>query len=356
MRHWRVAPVVAAILLIGAGPAPGSVSRDALLLNREGGAISIVDAATGHARRLTRGSEAVWSPRGDRFAFTHGGDLFVLQVVGRGVRRLTTDGLVQHNPVWSPDGKRIAYLQQHPVDHRLPLGPTDDVAVIELDTSDLVQLTTDPDNKLRLSWSPDGETLAYEIHRRFRTIVALIDAATGKPVGNRFDGSYPIWSPSGRRVAYVSADQRRALLVVARSDGSAARILFRGARDEGIDRIAWSPGGRLLCFVYVGGSAIGPRLEVVDTVTARTRRVPRVRNPAGWLPVAGEAIALPTPVRNFDDLPAWSPDGRRIAFVRYEPRHRSYVLAVVNRDATNLRVLLRSKRSIGAPLWRPRSR
>jgi Tol biopolymer transport system component len=325
MRHWRVSPVVAAILLIAASPSPASVSRDALLLNREGGAISIVDVPTGHARRVTRGSEGVWSPRGDRFAFTRGGDLFVLQVDGRGLRRLTTDGLAEHNPVWSPDGTRIAYLQQHPADNRLPLGPTDDVAVVELHTGDVIQLTTDPDNKRRLSWSPDGKTLAYEIHRRFGTIVALIDAATGEPVGNRFDGSYPIWSPGGRRIAYVSAYRRRALLVVARSDGSAARILFRGARDVGIDQIAWSPGGRFLCFVYAGGTAIGPRLELADTVTARTRRVPRVRSPAGWLPVSGEAIALPPPAGNFDDSPTWSPDGRRIAFVRYERRHRGYV-------------------------------
>jgi dipeptidyl aminopeptidase/acylaminoacyl peptidase len=57
-----------------------------------------------------------------------------------------------------------------------------------------------------------------------------------------------------------------------------------------------------------------------------------------------------------DHAPAWSPDGRRIAFERYDGAIGRYALGVANRDGTELHFFLGSKHSVGTPAWRPRVR
>jgi Tol biopolymer transport system component len=347
----RLSGFAVLLVLSAAGASAAVVPRDALLLSNASGAISIVDVATGQSRHVSPGSEAVWSPRGARVAFTRTGDVFVVNVSGAQLRRLTRDELVQHNPVWSPDGTHIAFLEQHPTLVTPGSGPQDDVAVVDLRTGAVTRLTGDRDNKLALTWAPDGRTLAYESHRFRRRTVVLIDAVTGEPVGVRADGSYPIWSPDARRIAYVGVSGERASLVVSRSDGSRPRILFRGTRDVGVGDISWSPGGRFIVFVYGGWSVSRTRLQLADTVTGRVR--PLTGGASAWTPLTGSALPLAASANSVDFAPAWSPDGRRIAFGRYDGRQRRYVVAVVDRDA-NVRVLLRSKRPLGAPLWRPR--
>ena len=46
-------------------------------------------------------------------AFIYAGDLFVADTSGNGVQRLTTDDGVESNPVFSPDGRTIAFSAQY---------------------------------------------------------------------------------------------------------------------------------------------------------------------------------------------------------------------------------------------------
>jgi TolB protein len=53
-------------------------------------------------------TDPAWSPDGTRIVFKGGGGLFVLNVDGSGLRRLTFDWR-DNRPAWSPDGRKIAY-------------------------------------------------------------------------------------------------------------------------------------------------------------------------------------------------------------------------------------------------------
>ena len=49
------------------------------------------------------------SPNGQTVAFSYKGDLFTVPVTGGAARQLTSNAAYDARPVWSPDGKRIAF-------------------------------------------------------------------------------------------------------------------------------------------------------------------------------------------------------------------------------------------------------
>ena len=67
-------------------------------------------------RRLTSeawGGELAWSPLGNKIAFVSRRDgnaeIYVMNADGSGQRNLTRNTVGDRNPVWSPDGRRIAF-------------------------------------------------------------------------------------------------------------------------------------------------------------------------------------------------------------------------------------------------------
>jgi Tol biopolymer transport system component len=63
-------------------------------------------------RRVDFGSSPAWSPNGQRFAYSTGGEIFTCEVGGcRGTTEVTfSPGVADTRPAWSPDGARIAFL------------------------------------------------------------------------------------------------------------------------------------------------------------------------------------------------------------------------------------------------------
>lgn len=118
---------------------------------------------------------------------------------------------VQLGPVWSPDGKSMAYYA-----HEGNKGEADLFVVRDMEKPILStrQITFGAAIEKNPSWSPDGRRLAYfyierdggQIRRQLRVIDAFADAAepiiVAKDVRpNR--GSGPAWTPDGRWIAYV---------------------------------------------------------------------------------------------------------------------------------------------------------
>ncbi len=123
-------------------------------------------------RNLTRSPDAnewgpVWSPDGRRIAYSSDENgmpqLFVMDADGSNARQLSD--VWGEYPTWSPDGSRIAFASS--MGGSTPFGDPDyDVFVMNADGSDETNLTTTPEsNEGYPTWSPDGAWIAFESTR-----------------------------------------------------------------------------------------------------------------------------------------------------------------------------------------------
>ena len=151
------------------------------------------------------GSFAI-SPSGVRAVVEARGNVFTIPAEHGSIRTLSTDnsGVHELNPVWSPDGKWIAYLSDKTGEYEVYLRP-------QLGGAD-IRLTTDG-NMYRYgpTWSPDSKKLLYwdKLHRLW-----WIGIDEKKPVkideGDYADISDASWSPDSKWVTYSKADRRGA--------------------------------------------------------------------------------------------------------------------------------------------------
>ena len=190
--------------------------------------------------------------------------------------------------------------------------------------------------------SPDGTQVAYCISWPDRdsdsTHVSIwVAPLNGRSPARRFthgtkDHS-PRWSPDGRYLAFVSDRGQKSQLFVAPLDGGEARQLTK--RKWGASQPAWSPDGRRVAFVARTGSFTPPKerkgLEKAAPIVIRDLRYKldgigffdRRRTHIFVADLdSGEQTQL-TSGDYFDDHPAWSPNGRTIAFVSDRERDRN---------------------------------
>jgi dipeptidyl aminopeptidase/acylaminoacyl peptidase len=103
------------------------------------------------------------SPDGMHILFTRGwidkksdrsrSNLWIVDIAGKRVRELTHGNWRDFSPVWSPDGKKIAFLSDR--------DETTQIHVMWLDTREVAQLTHLDRSPGSLRWSPDGKKLAF---------------------------------------------------------------------------------------------------------------------------------------------------------------------------------------------------
>ncbi|MCI0486216.1 MAG: S9 family peptidase [Blastocatellia bacterium] len=103
------------------------------------------------------------SPDGKQIIFTrtwvdkmkdrYASNLWIVDVEGTRVRELTHGNWRDSSPVWSPDGKRLAFLSNR--------DGTTQLHVLWVDTRDVAQLTHLERSPGGLRWSPDGKQIAF---------------------------------------------------------------------------------------------------------------------------------------------------------------------------------------------------
>jgi len=102
-------------------------------------------------------------------------------------------------PAWSPDGQWLAY-------HSNVYGNWD-LYIMDADGNQVRQITNDPADEAMPSWSPDGTRLAFHSTRRGNWDIFVLTIATGEVQQVTFfagEDTFAAWSPDGRQLAYAS--------------------------------------------------------------------------------------------------------------------------------------------------------
>lgn len=178
--------------------------------------IYLQDLRTGDRQRVFSfpgmSSSVSVSPDASRVAMilSKGGspDLWVANVDGSGVRRLTDTKELEASPCWSPDGSRLCFTSTEGGRPALYTIPADGGAMTRLRTGGVTQCT-EPD------WSPDGKWIAFT--RASGEFTLFVVPASGGDARPLCPGEDPSWSSNSRTLVFTrrsSGDRRLSLLDV----------------------------------------------------------------------------------------------------------------------------------------------
>ena len=98
-------------------------------------------------------ADVALSPDGQWLIFTIVGHLFRLPVEGGTAEQLTFGPYYDTNPVFSPDGRRVAFVSDRD-------GNEGNVFVVDLSTGAITQVTQEP-WAAQPTWTPDGRGIVY---------------------------------------------------------------------------------------------------------------------------------------------------------------------------------------------------
>jgi Tol biopolymer transport system component len=231
--HMDASASSGGLLVFGSG---ASGDLQLVWMNNSGKEISTV------ADKLEELQGAVVSPQGDRIALqidAGENDIWVLDL-SRGVRtRLTFGPVANTSPVWSPDGKWIAYASPRTGRFNLYRKPSDGSGAEEL-------LLTDDQGIDPSDWSHDGKYLIYTRGGPTGQTWALPLQGERKPSMVLSRGAFAKFSPDGRWLAYTSDESGAFEVYVVAFGGGQAKYQVSANAGQ-LPR--WSRDGKELYFL-----------------------------------------------------------------------------------------------------------
>lgn len=280
-------------------------------------------------------AEVSWSPNGKSLAFASGGNIWVVSASGGRPVQITYGaagagdprGAGDRWPQWNHDGKWILFQSGRHGDNELWVVSADGKTTNYLATTEIYSGIDELDNVMAddevasdrfdptPAWSPDGSRLSYtERSREFfsgKLKVLDFDAATGSATGAPQElytakrdrgGAWVIdhvaWSPDGKSLAFTLQDSDWDKVYLLPSRGGRPRQITQGDSEDSSP--VFSPDGKSLAIVSNRGVPEESHIWIVPLDGGAPRQLTD-------LPPGAEKS------------PQWSPDGKKIYFVRSTP-------------------------------------
>ncbi|HKD50713.1 MAG TPA: S9 family peptidase [Candidatus Acidoferrum sp.] len=223
-------------------------------------------------------------------------NIWMVSTAGGSPQQLTQSGH-DSSPVWSPNGKTIAFLSSRSGDSQ--------VYLLSLEGGEAQKLTKLSTGADIVKWSPDGKTIAFtsSVYPDCKDddCNSKRDAEKEKNKVKAHVAEHLLY----RHWTHWNEGKRAHLFVVSADSSAAPRDLTPGGDydvppDErgGPSDINFSPDSKELCF-----TAVTDKMEAIST-----------NGDLFTVPVAGGEIKRITAQPGFDGEPVYSPDGRYIAY------------------------------------------
>ena len=229
-------------------------------------------------------------------------EIYVMDADGRNQRNLTNNPKNDWDPSWSPDGRWILFSSDRD-GHVIGGGSAYEIYVMNADGGNPQNLSNNPNNDRYPSWSPNGERIAFASwdgiikNLTINFEIYVMHANGDNPqnlTNNPFDDRYPSWSPDGEQITFVS-----------KRDGH-----------------------------FIGDLGITDEIYVMDADGMNQQRL--------------------TDNHKNDWHPAWSPDGKQIAFASdRKGDFENFEIYVMDADGQNRRKLTENRQYDWDPSWSP---
>ena len=340
-------------------------------LSRDGAHVTLTDARTGSSVSFAPGGEFAqsddvdWSPRDSLLVALTGSSsgastLWLLRPSGRALRKIFDEQYVIQSPRWTRTGDGIYFLKSAgsvmdlcklPVNPETGKARTPVVLLAGIEAGSSLSFSADrtrmiyareviqsnlwlferaggagPVRSTRIttgtgfdtspSISPDGSSIVFVRGTRAPANVIRIPIRGGEEQQLTFMSSataFPVWSPNGDEVAFEADEGGPWRIWRVGARGGQSRVFDRSRPADPVNILAWAPGRSL---VY---------------------QTPDRRSLAALDPSSGiERTLASEGAARYAMTPQWSPDGERLAFLRWWDSDRADVCLLSLRDSTIL--------------------
>ena len=257
-----------------------------------------------------RDGDRIRGPVGDRGI----SNIYMSDYDGARQQRVTISKSLDISPVWAPDGRSIAFSSWR-------TNFQDIYVLYPYGGPELQNPTKGNSSKQSYlpAWSPDGSKLAFTSTRDGNAEIYIMNrdgSGVQRLTNHPMIDVTPTWSPTGTQLAFTSDRTGTPQIYIINADGTQLQQI---TRETYCDRPTWSP-APLNEIAYSARSGAGNIIKVFDFATRSTR-------------------ALTDNIGN-NESPAFSPNGRHIAFV--SSRAGKEQIFTIHRDGSGLRQITRT--------------
>jgi Tol biopolymer transport system component len=308
-------------------------------------------------------------------------EIYVMNADGSNQVNLTKNDSADRDPIWSPDGSKIAFTSDRNRTSSKDFIPIEDaIYIMNADGSNQKLLTSNISSLCReFSWSPDSSKIAFVSFNEgnYEIYTMNADGSNQKYLTNNSRSDYsPVWSPDGKKIAFISnrdtTPPYEAIYIMSADGSNQTRL----TEDNAIyNNLQWSASSNKIVFLskktdmpfeiyLIKEDGFGNVLTCNSSSTSIKSidlsvdgKIAFLSDSNGYygihvIDTDGKNETRLTMFNIEDCNPVWSPDGKNIAYVSDLSSNSD--IYIIKSDGTGRVKLTNNISRDSNPVWSPR--